>query len=208
MRGCRNRHIVNEWHGRGSGLPSHAELSSGARFDRCLGLFNARQAATHVVSFSGMVSVVVVSCDLILFRAFWDFLPGLPNHVHPARAGAGCGSERQCGCSKRRTGERCNNRGIYDLASPSDKQMSTPLSLASAMALEPARVRRLSWPDAETKLVWRQGAAGPCRENGQSRYLRKLLVVGAMRSSIIASRTKTRCDPGRRSSCRPNLTCR
>ena len=48
---------------------------------------------------------------------------------------------------------------------------------ASAMAasvqdalrfLRPARVRRLSWPDAETKLVRRQGAAGPHLEDGQS----------------------------------------
>ena len=30
-----------------------------------------------------------------------------------------------------------------------------------------ARVRRLSWPDAETKLVRRQGAAGPRLEDGQ-----------------------------------------
>src|SRR6202045_1997307 len=34
--------------------------------------------------------------------------------------------------------------------------------------LRPARVRRLSWPDAETKLVRRQGAIGPHLEDGQS----------------------------------------
>jgi hypothetical protein len=34
--------------------------------------------------------------------------------------------------------------------------------------LRPARVCRLSWPDAETKLVRRQGAPGPRLENGQS----------------------------------------
>src|SRR6202035_3992377 len=33
--------------------------------------------------------------------------------------------------------------------------------------LGPARVRRFSWPDAETKLVRRQGAAGPHLEDGQ-----------------------------------------
>jgi putative transposase len=34
--------------------------------------------------------------------------------------------------------------------------------------LGPARVRRLSWPDAETTLVRRQGATGPHFEDGQS----------------------------------------
>src|ERR1700730_1138044 len=34
--------------------------------------------------------------------------------------------------------------------------------------LRPARVRRFSWPDAETKLVRRQGAIGPHLEDGQS----------------------------------------
>src|SRR5450631_1950588 len=34
--------------------------------------------------------------------------------------------------------------------------------------LRPARVRRLSWPDAETTLVRRQGTVGPRLEDGQS----------------------------------------
>jgi hypothetical protein len=36
------------------------------------------------------------------------------------------------------------------------------------LAKGPARVRRPSWPDAKTKLVRQQGAAGPRLENGQS----------------------------------------
>ena len=44
--------------------------------------------------------------------------------------------------------------------------------------LGPARVRRFSWPDAETKLVRRQGALGRISKMG-NRYLRTLLVVGA-----------------------------
>ena len=37
-----------------------------------------------------MVSFIVVGHDLILFDAFWHFLPGLPNHLQPGRAGLGC----------------------------------------------------------------------------------------------------------------------
>jgi hypothetical protein len=46
-------------------------------------VFNARTAATLLGGF-------VVGHDLILFDAFWHFLPGLPNHLQPGRAGLGC----------------------------------------------------------------------------------------------------------------------
>jgi hypothetical protein len=40
--------------------------------------------------FKAMVSFIVVGHDLILLDAFWLFLPGLPNHLQPGRAGLGC----------------------------------------------------------------------------------------------------------------------
>ena len=53
------------------------------------------------------------------------------------------------------------------------RERSRPLRI-----LGPARVRCLSWPDAETDLVWRQGGLGRVSKMG-NRYLRRLLVVGA-----------------------------
>ena len=83
---------------------------------------------------------------------------------------------------------------------------------ASAMAASVQDVSAFSGPRefaAFLGLTPRHNSSGGKERLGRvskmgNRYLRTLLVVGAHAVLIIASRTKTRCDPGRRSSCRPS----
>jgi hypothetical protein len=69
----------NEW--AGSSLPGRLEVHHAPDL-----------IATSVVSMLAAAATPPggVGHDLILFDAFWHFLPGLPNHLQPGRAGLGC----------------------------------------------------------------------------------------------------------------------
>ena len=126
-----------------------------------------------------------------------ETIPACVAHgARPAGAATACSGSgnRVQRSNRRRDGSRRRNGAPPDDHSrlgPGDGLGDGRQRSGHLRFLRPARVRRLSWPDAGTKLVRRQGAAGPRLEDGQpifAEIARRGRACGSLSSQVARSR--------------------